>query len=107
MFEGWHYYCTPRGDHPRAAKRLTWDSIDRVATFDAFRFITMIAPRPLLMITAENAVTSWMTYEAYARAGEPKSLHTIESASHVDLYDREDAVDEAVERLTGFFLQSL
>jgi dienelactone hydrolase len=46
VFEGWDYYCTPRGWHPRSAKALNWDSVDRMATFDAFRFIAMIAPRP-------------------------------------------------------------
>lgn len=107
IFEGWEYYCTPRGDHPRAARALTWDSIDRMATFDAFRFIDLIAPRPLLMITAEKAVTAWMTHEAHERAGSPKRLHTIAGATHVDLYDREEAVDTAVEQLSGFFAEAL
>lgn len=107
VFEGWEYYCTPRGDHPRAARALTWDSIDRMATFDAFRFIDLIAPRPLLMITAERAVTAWMTHEAYERAGNPKRLHTIAGATHVDLYDREEAVTAAVEQLSEFFAAAL
>lgn len=107
VFEGWHYYCTPRGDHPRAAKALTWDSIDRMATFDAFRFIAMIAPRPLLMITAQKAVTAWMTHEAFAQAREPKHLHTIEAATHVDLYDREGPVEQAIAVISDFFVRWL
>lgn len=107
VFEGWDYYCTDRCNHPRSAKSLTWDSIDRMATFDAFRFIDMIAPRPLLMITAEKAVTAWMTHEALARAAEPKALHTVMGATHVELYDREDAVDDAVATLVDFFSTSL
>ncbi len=107
LFEGWEYYCTPRANHPRAAKALTLDSIDRMATFDAFRFIDLIAPRPLLMITAEQAVTAWMTRDAFARAGEPKRLHVIEGATHVELYDREDAVNAAVHQLADFFTDAL
>lgn len=107
VFEGWSYYCTGRGGHPRSAKALTWDSIDRMATFDAFRFIDMIAPRPLLMVTAEQAITAWMTRDAFARAGEPKTLHTVADATHVELYDRPDAVDDAVAALTTFFMASL
>lgn len=107
VFEGWQYYCTARADHPRAAKVLTWDSVDRMATFDAFRFIAMIAPRPLLMITADRAVTAWMTHEAHESAGQPKRLHVVEGATHVDLYDRKDAVDEAVAELAGFFMDAL
>lgn len=107
VFEGWHYYCTPRGEHPRAVKALTWDSIDRMATFDAFRFIDMIAPRPLLMITAEQAVTAWMTQEAFDQAKEPKRLHTIEGATHVDLYDQPRPVEAAVAAVSDFFMHWL
>ncbi|KRB50687.1 hypothetical protein ASE04_12175 [Rhizobium sp. Root708] len=107
VFEGWEYYCSDRCSHPRSAKSLTWDSVDRMATFDAFRFIEMIAPRPLLMITAERAVTAWMTRDAVAKAREPKSLYTVKDATHVDLYDRVDAVDDAVAQLVAFFSKAL
>ncbi len=107
LFEGWEYYCTPRACNERSAKTLTWDSIDRLATFDAFRFIDLISPRPLLMITAENAVTAWMTHDAFARAKEPKALHTVMGATHVDLYDRERAVNDAVEQVADFFDRAL
>lgn len=107
VFEGWDYYCTDRCNHPRSAKTLTWDSVDRMATFDAFRFIEMISPRPLLMITAEKAVTAWMTQEALGRAAEPKALHIVKGATHVELYDREDAVDDAVAVLSRFFIASV
>lgn len=107
VYEGWEYYCTPRGFHPRSALALTWDSLDRMATFDAFRFIAMLAPRPLLMITAEKAVTAWMTQDALSRAAGPKALHVVPGATHVDLYDREDAVDDAVARLVAFYTEAL
>jgi len=107
VYEGWEYYCTPRAQHPRSAKALSWDSIDRMASFDAFRFVDMIAPRPLLMITAEHAVTDWMSQQTIARAAEPKTLHTVSQASHVDLYDREGPVKDAVQELSRFFLASL
>jgi len=41
--DGFEYYCTDRGQHPRSAKTFTWSSIDRMATFDAFRFVDLIA----------------------------------------------------------------
>ncbi|MBW6532782.1 alpha/beta hydrolase [Sphingomonas sp. RRHST34] len=106
-FEGWDYYCTSRASHPRSAKSLTWDSIDRMATFDAFHFAHLIAPRPLLFITGDRAVTAWMTSEAFERAGEPKHLHTVKGASHVDLYDQRDYVSDAVKRISAFFIDAL
>ncbi len=102
-FEGFEYYRTDRAQHPRSAKFLTWSSIDHMVGFDAFRFVDLIAPRPLLMVVGGEAVTSWMAVEAFQNARSPKELHWIDGASHVDLYDKEQYVGPAVSKLTEFF----
>lgn len=107
VHEGWEYYCTPRAQHPRSAKSLTWSSVDRIAGFDAFSSLGLIAPRPVLLIAGRTAVTSWMSVEAYQKAYGDKELAWIEGASHVDLYDRNEYVTPAVEKLSGFFAARL
>jgi uncharacterized protein len=107
VFEGWEYYCTPRAYHPRSAKVLTWTSIDHIATFDAFRSVDLIAPRPLLMIVGREAVTSWMSVEAFQKALGPKELLWIDGAMHNDLYDKEQYVGPAITKLAGFFTKNL
>ena len=107
VFEGWEYYCTPRAGHPRSAKAFTWSSVDHLATFDAFRFVDLIAPRPLLMIVGRDAVTSWMSVEAFQKANGPKELRWIEGATHVDLYDKDEFVTPAVATLAEFFADRL
>jgi fermentation-respiration switch protein FrsA (DUF1100 family) len=101
--EGFEYYCTPRGEHERSAKFLAWPSVDKLASFDAFHAVPLIAPRPLLQIAGTRAVTSWMAVEVHQRATGPKELHWIEGASHVDLYDKKEFIDPAVEKLAGYF----
>jgi len=103
VFEGWEYYCTARAQHPRSAKFFTWNSVDRIASFDAFRFIAMIAPRPLFMIIGTDAVTAWMTTDAFASAQKPKEMCWIKGATHVALYDRDEYVTPAVSKLVEFF----
>jgi fermentation-respiration switch protein FrsA (DUF1100 family) len=107
VFEGWEYYRTARAQHPRSATFFTWNSVDRIASFDAFRFVDLIAPRPLLMILGTEAVTSWMTTEAFANALEPKELFWVNGASHVALYDKDEYVAPAVSKLADFFRANL
>jgi hypothetical protein len=104
-YEGWEYYCTSRGEHPRSAKTLTWNSVARIAAFDAFRAVDLIAPRPLLLVVGREAATAWMSVEAYQKAAGPKEIHWVEGAGHVDLYDR--FVPQVVERVTEFFAANL
>jgi uncharacterized protein len=106
-FEGFEYYCTDRARHPRSAGEFTWDSVDRMVAFDPFRFIHLVAPRPLLMIVGTEAVTRHMTTEAYENAQEPRRLHWIDGATHVDLYDREQHVGPAIDELTDFYTTGL
>jgi uncharacterized protein len=107
VFEGWEYYCTPRASHERSAKTLTWSSVDRIATFDGLATVSLIAPRPLLLIAGRNAVTSWMSVQAFQNAGGTKELHWIDGASHVDLYDKDEYVTPAVAKLAEFYAANL
>ena len=103
LFEGWEYYCTDRGYHPRSAKSMPWSSVDRIASFEAFRIIGFIAPRPLLMIVGREAATSYMSSEAFWHAREPNELFWIDGATHVALYDKDEYVTPAIAKLASFF----
>ncbi|MFC9626160.1 alpha/beta hydrolase [Streptomyces sp. NPDC056930] len=105
--EGFEYYCTPRGEHERSAKFLAWESIDKMASSDVFHAVPLIGPRPILQIIGERAVTAWMAIEAHQRATGPRELHWIKGASHVDLYDKREYIDLAVDKLTDFFTTNL
>jgi fermentation-respiration switch protein FrsA (DUF1100 family) len=91
----------------RSMKAMTWNSVDKIASFDAFRFVDRISPRPLLVIVGSQAVTSWMARDAFIAAGNPKEVFWIEGASHNDLYDKDQYVSPAVSKLKSFFDASL
>jgi fermentation-respiration switch protein FrsA (DUF1100 family) len=105
--EGWEYYCGPRGYHERSAKFLAWESIDKMASSDVFCSVPLIGPRPILQILGEHAVTAWMGLEAHRRATGPAEIHWIKGASHVDLYDKREYIDLAVDKLTDYFATNL
>jgi fermentation-respiration switch protein FrsA (DUF1100 family) len=101
--EAHDYYCTPRAQHPRSENKWLLQSIDRIAQFDAYAKIAMISPRPVLMIAGSEADTRYFSEEAIAKAAEPKELFLVDGASHIDLYDRDQYVSQAVTKLDDFF----
>ncbi|KAH0489431.1 hypothetical protein TgHK011_009860 [Trichoderma gracile] len=107
VYEGWEYYNTPRGFHPRSAKTMPWSSIDKIFAFDGFQYVDKISPRPILMVVGTEADTKWMAEDAIRRAKEPKELFWVEGATHVGLYDKPEYVTPAVARLIPYFQEHL
>ena len=106
-FDGWEYYRTPRGGHPRSANHFVLRSIDLLAQFTAFDLVHLIAPRPLLMIAGTEAITGYFSREAIDRAAEPKQLVWIDGATHVDLYDKQEHLPAVIAKLAAFFTTHL
>jgi fermentation-respiration switch protein FrsA (DUF1100 family) len=106
-YEGWQYYCTPLGEHPRSAKAFAWKSVDLIAGFDAFRFVDMISPRPLLMVYGPKSPTQWMVKVAFDAAKEPKELYAVEGSTKSQLYYDLKYVTPAVEKIDEFFRKNL
>ena len=73
--EGFEHYISGPAQHSRSARFLTWSSAAHMAAFDAFRFVSLIGPRPLLLIADREAITAWMSIRAFQNAAGPKELH--------------------------------
>lgn len=82
--------------HPRRA--------DGVLPFEQ---IETISPRPLLLIAGSEADTLYFSQNAYEKAKEPKELHIIPGATHIDLYYKPEYVPQVAEKLTQFFTKNL
>ena len=55
----------------------------------------------MLFITGDHAHSREFSEDAYKRAAEPKELHVVPGAGHVDLYDRVHLIPWS--KLTAFF----
>ena len=105
--EAYEYYRTPRCSYPTSVNRYLVSSNDKLAAFDAFAYLDTVSPRPLLFIVGSRADTLYFTEDAYRRAREPKKIHVVEGASHVDLYDKPEYVTVVVAALKDFFGKAL
>ena len=101
------YYGTPRGYHPNEATRYPLASLTKLFNFTALDHVELISPRPLLLIAGSRADSHYFSDQAYERAREPKELFDIEGATHVDMYDKPQYVQPAVEKLKAFFGKNL
>ncbi len=101
--EAYEYYRTERCSYPTSVNKYLVSSNDKLAAWDAFQFIDTVAPRPLLFIVGSKADTLYFTKDAYSKAKEPKEIYTIEGATHVDLYDKPEFVNQVVNKLVDFF----
>jgi len=103
--EFYDYYRTPRGQHPRSTTAMALTGAASMSLFSAFEHLGWISPRPVLFITGDKAHSRIFSEHAYARASEPKELHVVPGAGHVDLYDRVNLIPW--DKLTSFFTQHL
>ncbi|WP_439598178.1 alpha/beta hydrolase [Falsiroseomonas sp.] len=109
--EFYDFYRTPRGEYtppgqsPLHTTHPTLTSSVRFMNFYPFNDIETISPRPMLFITGDQAHSREFSEEAYRRAAEPKELHYVPGAGHVDLYDRVDLIPFA--KLAAFFRQHM
>ena len=96
---------TPKGSSPELTTHPTLTSSVKFMNFYPFNDIETISPRPMLFITGENAHSREFSEDAYKLAAEPKELHIVPGAGHVDLYDRVNLIP--FDKLTSFFTNNL
>lgn len=102
------YYKTKRGYHPRSINSTSaWTATTPVSffSFPMAANISMISPRPVLLIAGEKAHSRYYSEDMYQVAAEPKELVIVPGATHCDLYDRKDIIP--FDKITAFFLQHL
>lgn len=98
--EFYDFYRTQRGaaattTHP------TLTTFAKLLNFYSLADIETIAPRPLLFIAGDHAMSLNFSEDAYAQAAEPKELYEVKGAGHVDLYDRTELIP--FDKLSTFF----
>jgi uncharacterized protein len=105
--QGYEYYNKTHA-HPNSSGRYTMSSIIDLVAFDACTNMRLI-DQPLLMIAGSKADSYYMTDSAYKAASgtTKKELFLIEGATHIETYWVPAYVDQAVSKLSTFFVKHL
>lgn len=106
--QAWEYYHTPRAEYCTAPGFATARSLNQLITYDAFHKAEAFFTQPLQIIVGSNAGSKWMSDDLLSRAAsDDKHMHVIDGANHMDLYDGEMQINEAVDVLAPFFTARL
>ncbi|TVZ41365.1 hypothetical protein P886_0710 [Alteromonadaceae bacterium 2753L.S.0a.02] len=102
--QAWEYYHTDRAEYCTAPGFATARSLNQIITYDAFHKAEAFLTQPLLTIAGSKAGSKWMSDDLMARAASAdKQMHVVDGANHMDLYDGEAEIAEAISALAPFF----
>ena len=101
--EGYEYYVETHA-HPNSHSRFAQRDLMDLFAWDPDDFMYLI-DQPLLMVVGEKADTAYMSESAFAAATgtEDKELYVVAEATHVDLYWKPEATDDAIAKLASFY----
>ncbi|MFH3938975.1 alpha/beta hydrolase [Acinetobacter nosocomialis] len=106
--QAWEYYHTPRAAHPNSPSFATTRSLTQLITYDAYNKAEAFLTQPLVAIAGSVAGSKWMSEDLIQRAAsQDKTLHIVEGANHMELYDIPQYVNEASNVLADFFKMKL
>ncbi|MGC3987355.1 MAG: alpha/beta hydrolase [Pseudorhodoferax sp.] len=108
LAEAWEYYHTPRCEHPNAPGFTLARCLTQIITYDAYHKAEAFLTQPILAVAGSVAGSKWMSDDLLARAAsQDKTLHVVEGANHMSLYDVPRYVEEAAAKLAPFFHRTL
>ncbi|MFL9995160.1 alpha/beta hydrolase [Paraburkholderia sediminicola] len=106
--QAWEYYHTSRAEYATAPGFATLRSLNQIITYDAYHMAETYLTQPLLIVAGSQAGSKWMSDDLFDRAAsKDKALHLVEGANHMDLYDGQKFVEEAISVLAPFFQAKL
>jgi fermentation-respiration switch protein FrsA (DUF1100 family) len=97
--EAYSYYERTSRDHaPTWSWTTTAVSLESYLTFNAISLAPLVAPTPLLIVhgTTDTALLPELAQAAYDAAIGPKELVWVDTHNHIEIYDQEPYVSEAV-----------
>jgi fermentation-respiration switch protein FrsA (DUF1100 family) len=107
--EPFAYYGTSRSSSPHWENQVTRGSLHSLMTFDALGAAPLLAATPLLVVhgKVDDYCSPELAAALHTGAGGTKQIVWLDCTKHIDLYDSEVYVGQAVIAATDFLRQHL
>lgn len=91
-------------EHPRSTGQQVFSQFDKLLRYNPFDMMELFWSHPIKVFTGSLADTRPFAEQIVALAGDyAEKLVVIDGATHVDLYYKDQYVDQVVEQLADFF----
>jgi fermentation-respiration switch protein FrsA (DUF1100 family) len=107
--EPYDYYGTDRSASPHWRNEVTRGSLHSLMTFDALGAAELLAATPLLVVhgKADDYCSPELARRLHERTPGIKEIRWLDTQTHIDLYDTEPFVTQAVRATTEFLHRHL
>jgi len=105
--EAYDYYVGNQNKYPTWQNKIDISSFANLAALNISTVLANLNPTPILFIAGSKAMTGSLSQNAYESAEEPKELFWIDGATHISMYHNEEHINQAVEKMDGFFKNKL
>ncbi|MEU1727743.1 alpha/beta hydrolase [Nonomuraea sp. NPDC005692] len=107
--EPFAYYGTERGASASWRNAVTRAGLRELITMDNMMGADFLSPKPALIVhgVIDRFCPPEGAEEAFKRLDQPKRLVWVDAKQHIDLYDREPYVSQAVEATADFLAEHL
>jgi len=107
--EPYAYYGTARSASEHWSNQVTRGSLHSLMTFDALGAAKLLGATPLLVVhgKVDDYCSPELAAELHAQASGQKEIVWLDCQQHIDLYDVEPYVSQAVEFTAGFLRRNL
>lgn len=112
VVEAVDYYTTQRGQKPGSPNKLNVVSTGEAYSWDAFHLADQLLTQPLQVIVGGGQPGSFGSYrdgfELFDKAkSSKKDIMVVPGATHYDMYDKPECVDQSIAKLEKFFGENL
>lgn len=112
VVEAVDYYTTSRGRKPGSPNKLNVVSTGAAFTWDAFHLAEKLLTQPLQIIVGGGKAGAFGSYrdgfELFNKAASKvKNILVVPEATHYDLYDKPEYLDQVVAKLKEFYGENL
>lgn len=107
--EPFAYYGTGRGASPYWRNEVTRASVRELITMDNMMGADFLSPKPALVVhgVVDRFCSPEGAEEVFKRLDDPKKIVWVDAKQHIDLYDREPYVSQAVDATADFLREHL